>query len=102
LRGHPKVTLLMGTETQGVQTETFVPQKAKAPKAVTLAPGKSARFILAFVSAKESDDNIIDPDSAEIAPPGNSKSKVLKWFWGPVLKQEAATKPGNYVSADFP
>ncbi|MGW0315732.1 DUF4232 domain-containing protein [Streptomyces flavidovirens] len=98
LRGYPKVTLKMGTETQGVQTETFFPQTSKKPKTVKLDSGATARFTVTFLSGKESDDNIIDPGVAAITPPGNTKAKELRWLWGQVQKQEAATHPGNYVS----
>ncbi|MER7112524.1 DUF4232 domain-containing protein [Streptomyces sp. NPDC000229] len=97
LRGYPKVTLKMGTETQGVETETFFPQTSEKPKTVRLNSGASARFTVTFLSGKESDDNIIDPGVAAVTLPGNTKAKELRWWWGPVQKQEAATHPGNYV-----
>ncbi|MBT2440084.1 DUF4232 domain-containing protein [Streptomyces sp. ISL-36] len=98
LQGYPGVTLKMGTETQGVITETFFPQKSEKPKVVKLNPGATARFTVTFLSGKETDDNIIDPPIVAITPPGNTKAKELRWWWGPVQQQEAATHPGNYVS----
>ncbi|MGI5478788.1 DUF4232 domain-containing protein [Streptomyces lavendofoliae] len=98
VHGYPRVTLKMGTETAGVQTETFREQTSVRPKPVTLAPGASARFTLTFLSAKESDDNVIVPGVAEITPPNSKTSHDLKWRWGPVTRQEAATHPGNFVS----
>ncbi|MEV3987499.1 DUF4232 domain-containing protein [Streptomyces sp. NPDC049837] len=97
VHGYPKVVLKMGTETAGVQTETFREQTSVRPKPVTLAPGASARFTLTFLSAKESEENVIVPGVAEITPPKGKTSKQLKWHWGPVLRQEAATHPGNFV-----
>ncbi|MFI2616947.1 DUF4232 domain-containing protein [Streptomyces sp. NPDC018584] len=98
VHGYPKVTLEMGTETAGVQTETFREQTSVRAKPVTLAPGGSARFTLTFLSARESEDNVIVPGVAAITPPNGKASKDLKWRWGPVLRQEAATHPGNFVS----
>ncbi|MGV9884426.1 DUF4232 domain-containing protein [Streptomyces sp. NPDC003006] len=100
LRGYPKVTLRMGTETRGVETETFMQQVSKKPTTVTLDSGASARFIVTFLSGKPS-DNIIDPGVAAITPPGTTKAKELPWRWGLVQKQEGATHPGNYVSPVF-
>jgi hypothetical protein len=68
LRGHPKVTLEMGTETEGVRTETFSRQSSHKPRTVTLKPGGTARFTLYFLAGKRS-DNIIDPGVAVITPP---------------------------------
>lgn len=101
LRGHPAVTLQMGTETEGVVTETFSPLTSQQPTTVRLAPGATARFTMTFLSVKESDDNVIDPGVAVITPPGNNRAKQLRWWWGPVQQQEAATHPGNYVSPVF-
>ncbi|MFF8844179.1 DUF4232 domain-containing protein [Streptomyces sp. NPDC015127] len=101
LRGYPKVTLKMGTETEGVQTETFFPQTSEKPKTVKLNSGETARLTVTFLSGKASDDNIIDPGEADITPPGNTEARELRWLWGPVQKQEAATHPGNYVSPVF-
>ncbi|MFF8644340.1 DUF4232 domain-containing protein [Streptomyces sp. NPDC015345] len=98
VHGYPEVTLKMGTETAGVQTETFREQTSVRSKPVTLAAGASARFTLTFLSAKESEDNVIVPGVAAITPPNGKASKDLKWRWGPVLRQEAATHPGNFVS----
>lgn len=102
LHGYPEVTLEMGTETRGVVTETFQDQKAQQPKTVTLAPGSTARFTLSFISAKDSDENAIDPGVADITPPGNTKAKQLRWNWGEVARQEGATHPGNLVSPIYP
>ncbi|GAA2505036.1 DUF4232 domain-containing protein [Streptomyces gobitricini] len=96
LRGFPKVTLKMGTETKGVETETFFNQQTPNPKTVTLNPGGTARFTMTFLSGK-TDDNVIDPGVAAITPPGNTQAKELRWIWGMVQKQEAATHPLNYV-----
>ncbi|MEG8277526.1 hypothetical protein [Streptomyces sp. AHA2] len=63
----------------------------------TLNPGTSARFTMTFLSGKI-DDNVIDPGVAAITPPGNTQAKELRWKWGMVQKQEAATHPLNYVS----
>ncbi|MGA4845185.1 DUF4232 domain-containing protein [Streptomyces sp. G5(2025)] len=98
LRGYPEVTLKMGTETEGVQTETLRDQTSVRPKPLTLAPGASAHFTLTFLSSKVSEDNVIVPGVAEITPPNGKTSKELKWRWGPVTRQEAATHPGNFVS----
>ncbi|MDG4858229.1 DUF4232 domain-containing protein [Streptomyces sp. T-3] len=102
LHGYPKVTLEMGTETRGVVTETFQDQKAQQPKTVTLAPGGTARFTLSFISAKDSDKDAIAPGVADITPPGNAEAKQLRWNWGEVARQEAATHPGNLVSPVCP
>ncbi|MBT2480089.1 DUF4232 domain-containing protein [Streptomyces sp. ISL-94] len=101
LQGYPKVTLKMGTETQGVETETFFEQESEKPKTVTLNAGATARFTMTFLSGR-SDDNIIDPGVASVTPPGNTKAKELRWMWGPVQRQEAATHPLNYVSPVLP
>ncbi|WP_228973215.1 DUF4232 domain-containing protein [Streptomyces sp. DH12] len=98
LRGYPEVTLKMGTETEGVQTETFRDQTSVRPKPVTLAPGASARFTLTFLSSKVSEDDVIVPGVAEITVPAGKSPKELKWRWGPVMRQEAATHSGNFVS----
>lgn len=97
LRGYPKMTLEMGTETEGVQTETFFSQRSQTPRTVTIRPGSTARFTLYFLAGK-ADDNVIDPGVAAITPPANTSSKQLRWPWGLVQRQEAATHPLNYVS----
>jgi len=101
LRGYPKVSLQMGTETAGVVTEQLPPHTSEKPKTVKLNPGATARFVVTFLSAKESDENIIDPGVAVITPPGNTKAKELRWWWGPVRQQQGATHPGNYVGPVF-
>ncbi|SDL38792.1 DUF4232 domain-containing protein [Streptomyces indicus] len=98
LHGYPEVVLKMGTETRGVVTETFRYRTEQKPAAVTLAPGDAARFTLTFISASDRDENTIDPGVAEITPPGNTTAVQLRWTWGAVAGQEAATHSGNVVS----
>lgn len=96
MRGYPKVTLEMGTETEGVQSETFFRRQTEQPRTVTLKPGGTATFTLYFLAGERS-DNVIDPGVADITRPANTSSRQLHWPWGPVQRQEAATHPLNYV-----
>ncbi|MFE6685177.1 DUF4232 domain-containing protein [Streptomyces sp. NPDC057743] len=102
LHGYPKVTLKAGTARSGAPTETLHDQVSVKPKTVTLKPGASARFTLTFLSEKASNENALVPAVVDITPPGNTKSRELKWRWGPVLRHESATHPGNFVSPAHP
>ncbi|KUL37902.1 hypothetical protein ADL22_19895 [Streptomyces sp. NRRL F-4489] len=113
LRGYPGVTLKRSesvvsrersrthrqTRTQArTQTETLRDQLSVKPETVVLAPHKSARFTLTFLSSRAHEENVIDPREAVVTLPDTTGSHVLTWRWGPVLRQESATHPGNYVS----
>ncbi|MET7358859.1 DUF4232 domain-containing protein [Streptomyces sp. NPDC005562] len=92
LKGHPNVSL-----TQGKTTETLAAAGKPQPKTVSLAPGKSTQFTLAFLSEKDEPKQAITPDKTVVTPPDNKSSASLPWKWGPVTKQEGATHPGNWV-----
>ncbi|MFH9672342.1 DUF4232 domain-containing protein [Streptomyces sp. NPDC017405] len=64
---------------------------------VHLAPGKSARFTITFLSdAGKNGNEVIRPDQAVVTLPGGTV-KTLTWLWGGVTRQEAASHPGNFV-----
>ncbi|MEU7428273.1 DUF4232 domain-containing protein [Streptomyces sp. NPDC040750] len=65
---------------------------------VDLAPGKTAKFNVTFLSDNGKNRNeIIRPDQAVVTLPGGTV-KTLTWKWGSVTRQEAASHPGNFVS----
>ena len=65
---------------------------------VKLAPGRTAKFTITFLSDSGKNGNeIIRPDLAVVTLPGGTV-KTLKWKWGSVTRQEAASRPGNFVS----
>ncbi|MEU7052773.1 DUF4232 domain-containing protein [Streptomyces lavenduligriseus] len=91
LLGAPSVELT----TDGVP-ERLLPQRGGA--GVDLAPGRTATFTITFLGDTGRNGNeIIRPDQAVVTLPGGTV-KTLTWRWGSVTRQEAASRPGNYVS----
>ncbi|WP_405445768.1 DUF4232 domain-containing protein [Streptomyces achromogenes] len=65
---------------------------------VDLAPGATAKFTVTFLSDSGKNGNeIIRPEQAVVTLPGGTV-KTLTWTWGDVTRQEAASRPGNFVS----
>jgi hypothetical protein len=91
LLGAPSVELT----TDGVP-ETLLQQRGG--DGVSLAPGRTATFTITFLGDTGKNGNeIIRPDQAVVTLPGGTV-KTLTWLWGGVTRQEAASRPGNYVS----
>jgi hypothetical protein len=91
LLGAPSVML-----TTNGEPETLSQQQGG--NSVNLAPGKTAKFTITFLSDSGKNGNeIIRPDQAVGTLPGGTV-KTLTWQWGTVTRQEAASHPGNFVS----
>ncbi|MFG2638964.1 DUF4232 domain-containing protein [Streptomyces sp. NPDC048362] len=91
LLGAPSVML-----TTDGEPETLLQQPGG--NSVALAPGKTAKFNVTFLSDNgKTGKEIIRPDQAVVTLPGGTV-KTLTWKWGSVTRQEAASRPGNFVS----
>ncbi|CAL9325621.1 DUF4232 domain-containing protein [Streptomyces sp. SudanB182_2057] len=65
---------------------------------MNLAPGATAKFTITFLSDSGKNGNeIIRPEQAVVTFAGGTV-KTLTWRWGDVTRQEAASRPGNFVS----
>ncbi|MEU3526393.1 DUF4232 domain-containing protein [Streptomyces sp. NPDC038707] len=91
LLGAPSVELT----TNGVPERLL---QQRGGHSVDLAPGRTATFTITFLGDTGKNGNeIIRPDQAVVTLPGGTV-KTLTWRWGSVTRQEAASRPGNYVS----
>ncbi|MGJ5755780.1 uncharacterized protein DUF4232 [Streptomyces puniciscabiei] len=91
LLGAPSVML-----TTNGAPETLLQQPGG--NSVNLTPGRTARFTITFLSDSGKNGNeIVRPDQAVVTLPGGTV-KTLTWKWGGVTRQEAASRPGNFVS----
>jgi Protein of unknown function (DUF4232) len=91
LLGAPSVML-----TTNGEPETLSQQPGGST--VNLAPGRTAKFTITFLSDSGRHGNqVIRPDQAVVTLPGGTV-KTLDWKWGQVTRQEAASHPGNFIS----
>lgn len=74
-----------------------LPRQEAAAEPVRLEPGGSAHTTIAWLSGGAWTPTTIRP-----TPPDETRSASLAWPGGPVLRQDAATCPGTYVSSVGP
>ncbi|GAB7031461.1 DUF4232 domain-containing protein [Streptomyces sp. NPDC021749] len=64
---------------------------------ITLGPGDSTDFTINLLMTKE-DEGFYQPAFADITPPNETTSLTIKWPWGTLVDQRAATHPGTFVN----
>ncbi|MGG2462790.1 DUF4232 domain-containing protein [Streptomyces sp. RGM 3693] len=64
---------------------------------ITLGPGDSTDFTINVAMTKE-DQGFYQPAWAQITPPNETKSLTIKWPWGTLVDQRAATHPATFVN----
>ncbi|MFF2808473.1 DUF4232 domain-containing protein [Streptomyces sp. NPDC058000] len=64
---------------------------------ITLGPGDSTDFTINVAMTKE-DTGFYQPAWADITPPNETKSLTIKWPWGTLVDQRAATHPATFVN----
>ncbi|WP_235826459.1 DUF4232 domain-containing protein [Candidatus Frankia alpina] len=73
-----------------------------ARRPITLAPGAQAHATLTYLPTDPSDGTgnpVFSPTALVFIPPDEQTSLIVPWTLGPVLRQDAATHPGTYISA---
>ncbi|WP_261556525.1 DUF4232 domain-containing protein [Frankia tisae] len=69
---------------------------------ITLAPSAQAHATLTYLPTDPGDGTgnpVFNPTSLVLIPPDEQTSLIVPWALGPVLRQDAATHPGTYISA---
>ncbi|MFE3324478.1 DUF4232 domain-containing protein [Streptomyces sp. NPDC059176] len=89
LDGFPKMTLVQGAATTTSAGRTSAPHST-----VTLEPGTTARFTLAFTAGRAGRSGVVEPSVAVVTPPNNTGAKDLHWRWGPVATEGTAPLVG--------
>ncbi|MER5431946.1 DUF4232 domain-containing protein [Streptomyces sp. NPDC002588] len=92
LQGFPTVDLTDGTDTWPLA------HSSGAENQVAVTPGKSAQFVITYISWAEGSGTEFKATSAVITPPGATTSVTLPWPGSSILDQSGATHSGTYVS----
>ncbi|MGI5380735.1 DUF4232 domain-containing protein [Streptomyces sp. CA-251387] len=91
LKGFPGIDLLSASGSWSLT------RSAETPKTVTLASGKVAYFTITYLPF-EGDGEEFKAESIVVTPPDETTSATLDWPGDSLMRQDAATHPGTFVS----
>ncbi|MEU8912069.1 DUF4232 domain-containing protein [Streptomyces nigrescens] len=72
-------------------------RSSKKFSSITLKPGDSTDFTINLALTKE-EEGFYQPAYADITPPNETTALTLKWPWGTLVDQRAATHPATFVN----
>jgi hypothetical protein len=86
-----------GVDLKGGSTDWPLTRSGKTAAKIDAEPGVSVQFDITYLPWTKGSGTKFQPTSAVVTLPDETTSTTLKWPWGPVLLQDAATHPGTYV-----
>lgn len=95
------MTGFAGADLQGPDDPTFGPtyqlrRSNETPSTVSVPPNASAESIINVLSP-DAPGPSWTPTTMLVTPPDETHSTPLPWIYGPVLRQDGATRPGTFL-----
>jgi hypothetical protein len=93
--GYPGAQLRAGSgATYDLERSPLVPTAT-----IVLGSGARAHATLTYLPANATSTPVFTPTRLVVTPPDERTSTVLAWTGGPIVRQDAATHPGTYITA---